>query len=95
MTIAGGAVSRGHRKNRKGTRASGRHATRETTDEETRYEGLQTIAGGAMIEGWQERKRRSEDHTNIGGRRLLSPSTNSQAKYCQPHRPQGGARPQP
>ena len=55
--MRGGAVSRGHRKNREGTRASGRHATRETTDEETRDEGLQTIAGGEMIEGCQERER--------------------------------------
>ena len=47
-TIAGGAISRGHRKNREGTRASGRHATRATTDNETRDERLKTIAGGAV-----------------------------------------------
>ena len=56
-TIAGGAVSRGHRKNRVGTRASGRHATRATTDKETSDEGIKTIVGGEMIEGCQERER--------------------------------------
>ena len=36
--------------------------------------------------------RRIEDHTTIGGRRLLSPSTNTRTKYCQPHR-LGGSTP--
>ena len=44
---------RGHHKNREGTRASGRHATRattddETSDDETSDEGPKTIAGGAV-----------------------------------------------
>ena len=39
--------------------------------------------------------RRIEDHTTSGGRRLLSPSTNTRTKYCQPHRSGGVARPQP
>ena len=47
-TIAGVTVSRGHRKNQEGTRASAQHATRATTDNETRDEGLKTIAGGAV-----------------------------------------------
>ena len=46
-----------------------------------------------MIEGGLDRKRRIEDHTTIGGRRLLSPSTNTDAKYCQPHRSGKGSTP--
>ena len=103
----GGQKRDRHRNNREGTRAfRSRHATRATTGDETRdsrplrgapspghrknREGTQAFIEASTLPGRRLAKRReTQDH--CGGRRLLSPSTNTRAKYRQPHMSGGGA----
>ena len=81
-----------------------RHATRATTGDEPRdsrplrgapsprhcknREGTRASEAGTLTGRRLATRRETQDH--CGGRRLLSPSTNTRSKYCQPHRSRGG-----
>ena len=100
----GGADERQAPQKSEGNQAFNQQA-RYPGDDWRRAEGLTTSAGGAVswaphesrgnsgVRGRRDTRatpgNETRDSRQCGGRRLLSPSTNTQAKYCQPHRSRG------